>query len=438
MKTSARARFFCTLLLLLSWTNVYAQLDLGPNKLLNAPAPTLNSPSHMRIKLRSRGFVGRVGGVAFGATAAPAGPLSFANLSLSYRPEKRDGDRLWVTVDGRDFRAPIYDWQLVPIARFADSPYKSCVTIFGELNDREEGRRLLSNGDGVLNYHPAFNNTLLGLRLFQFDIIISEPYATELPAQNGRFLLGEGESQPDRNANIRGWNALARLRIQLGSELGVKTRSYVINDEGRAVSFDLRGGSLNLTGDPYVYFWLYKSEFPGYDEEATRRRIREETVGEVQRSLPAGRGRAAAEKEAYVRMILRLLQEVEEQEATDSLHESIAKVLRINGDLARRNYLKGFTTESIRNVVISQRYIADAQTVIPLPEYSERISREGAMMRRINPTVWDAGVNVMRYAAFFRYYKARHPAQWQAFLSRLSRVPVSPQVETPTIMKRSK
>ncbi len=438
MKTSARKRAVCLILILLCWVNVYAQFDLGPNRLLDAPAPTLSGPRHVNIRLRSRGFVGRVGGVAFGATAAPRNQHTFTDLSLSYRPEHRDGSRLRVTAGGREFTAPIYDWQLIPIAKFADSPYKTCVTLFGDLDDPEQARAVVQNGDGVMNYHPAFVNTLLGLRLFQLDILISEPYATELPAQNGKYVLGRGESQPDSNANIGGWNDLVGLRVQLNTRHGVKTRSYVINDEGRDIRFDFDGGGLRISGEPYVYFWLYKSELPGYDKAAARERITAETIGEAQRSLPKGAGRAAAEQSAYIKMLLELIKEDETEEETDSLPASLARVLKFNGYAARHKYLKGFTTESIRSVVIGKRLRSDALTVVPLPEYSQRISAETAMMRRVNPAVWDAGVNVMRYAAFFRYYKARYPAGWQALLARLGRVEVSPPVRTPTILKRAR
>lgn len=436
MKTSARTRFFCIIiLLLLSWTNVFAQFDLGPNRLLDAPAPTLSNPSHLNIRLRSRRFVTGVGGVAFGATAAPAGGHASANVSLSYRPEEKDGNRLWITVDRRQFPIPIYDWQLIPIAKFADSPYKSCVTLFGELDDREEGRRLLANRDGVLNYHPAFVDTLLGLRLFQLDILIDEPYATELPTQNGSYILGAGEPLPDNNANIEGWNALVRLRDRLGTELRVKTRSYVVTDEGSDIRFSFDSGGLNVTGEPYIYFWLFKDELPGYDVEAVRVSITNEVTREARAAAPDGR--PAAQKEAYINMLLNLFNQDEGPFDDLDLPPSLAALKGIQGNLARRTHLRRYTSDSVRNAVITLRTVADANTVVPLTEYSERISGETDMLRRINPVIWDTGVNVMRYAAFFRYYKTKYPSQWQSFLAGLRRVLVSPQVRTPTIMKRA-
>jgi len=433
MKTSTR-RILCIILLLAIWTKVFTQDQLGVNKLLDAPAPTLEGPIHRRINLLSPAFVGRVGGVAFGAVAKPAGS-GFRSLSLSYHPEKRDGNRLWVTVDGKDFSTAIYDWQFIPIAKFANSPFKSCVTLFGELENREEGRRLLNNGDGVLNYHPAFVHTLLGLRLFQLDILIDEAYATELPTQNGRYILGAGEAPPDSDANIGGWNALVRFREQLGSELRVKTRSYVITDEGRDVLFSFDGGGLRFTGEPYIFFFLLKEEVPGYDEASLRATIAEQASREARAAslsgLPAG------ETEAYITM---LLAELQYDGRFDDLELPtwLAALKDIQGDSARRTYLRRYTVNSLRNAVIELRVVADANTVVPLREYTQRISRETAMLRRINPAIWDTGVNVMRYAAFFRYYKSEHPADWHAFLSRLNGVSVYPQVRTPSIMKRTR
>jgi len=436
MKTSIRRRLFCIILLLLSWTNAFAQFDLGPNKLLNAPAPALSNPIHQRIRLRSPRFVARVGGVAFGATATPAEGFTFANLLLDYRPGQRDGNRFWVTFDGRQFPVLIYDWQLVPIAKFADSPYKSCVTLFGELNDSKEGKRLLASGDGVLNYHPAFVDTLLGLRLFQLDILIDEAYATDLPTQNGRHILGAGETPPNSNANIGGWNALVSFRQRLGSRLGVKTRSYVVTDEGRVIRFSFDGGGLRFTGEPYIYFFLLKSEFPNYDSAAVRTRIAEE-VTRVAHAAPPTR-RLDAVREAYITMLLEQVKEEDGQFGDLELPPWLASLKDMRGELARRTYLRRYTSASIRNAVIELRVVADANTVVPLTEYSERLSEQTEMLRRINPAIWDAGLNVMRYAAFFRYYKARYPAQWQTFLARLSQVPISPPVRTPAIMKRTR
>ena len=58
------------------------------------------------------------------------------------------------------------------------------------------------------------------------------------------------------------------------------------------------------------------------------------------------------------------------------------------------------------------------------------------MLRVINPAVWDAAVNVMRYAAFFRYCKQKNPTQWRVFMAQIKKAPaLQPPVITPTVME---
>lgn len=252
MKRSTLNHVLCLILLfLLSWTNVFAQLGLGPNGLINEPAPTLVDPGH--IDLGKPGYVGKVGGIAFGAMAMPAEGLKFTNVSLDYRPKEQDGNRLWITVDGQRFPAPIYDWQLVPIAKFVESPYKSCVTLLGKLDNPEKAEQVRKSGGSVINYHPAFVDSLLGLRLFQLDILLTDPEATDLPAQNGKYLLGAGETPPDVAANNEGRDAFYKLNSQPAYRSFVKRRSFVITDEGRDIRFGFDGGRLNISGNPYIF-----------------------------------------------------------------------------------------------------------------------------------------------------------------------------------------
>jgi hypothetical protein len=90
----------------------------------------------------------------------------------------------------------------------------------------------------------------------------------------------------------------------------------------------------------------------------------------------------------------------------------------------------------MRDAAIDLRVLADLRTVIPLKEYTERISSDTKLLRSINPAIWDTGVNVMRYAAFFRYVREKYPAEWQSFYERIKQVQTSPSVTTPTVMKR--
>lgn len=430
MRPSIRTRLLSAVLLLVCWTGVHAQFELGPSQLLDPPAPTLEGPRHIRIRLRSSGFVGKVGGVAFGGTAEPSPSTTFKSLSLNYRPEEKDGRRLWVTVDGRQFPAQIYDWQMIPIARFADSPYKSCVTLFGELNDRTETDKYRDEGSMVINYHPALVDNLLGLRIFQLDILIGYHEAVYLPAlKGGKYILGEGETHPDLEANEEGWKAVRALRRRLGSELNASPDSYIITDDGRDIRFDFEGGNLRIEGEPYIYFWTYKGEADDYSL----------VDAYIKAALDVGAGAGAPpptdRRKAYTKLLLDQLNQTDVEYDTPVVSSTLKTLLDMKDDKARAAYIEHLATDAIRDAAIDLRVFGDMRTVVPLKEYTERMSSDTKLLRSINPTVWDTGVEVMRYAAFFRYVKANYPAQWESFNSQLGRAPI---VKTPTVFKRSR
>jgi hypothetical protein len=346
-------------------------------------------------------------------------------------------------VDKRQVPVKIYDWQLVPIVKYSDSPYKSCITLFGELNDREEAQRVRKNGDWIINYHPAFVDTLLGLRLFQLDILTIDSSATELPSQNDKYLLGAGETTPDVEANNEAFDAIFELSEQLHSELGVEYSSYIITDEGRDIRFSFARDGLSLTGEPYFYFWQFKYLLLGYDSKSTYKKMADEIDKEAHSLIAAGNRGPTAEWEAYVKVLLNQLRQ-SERYYNEGYYDPTAPpkyvtdLFSLKSDSDRQAYVKDYPTDFIRGIVLNLRYYADAYTIAPLTQFSTRLSAETEMLRRINPTVWDAAVNVMRYAAFFRYYKATYPSQWQSFLAEINRVSVIPQVRTPTIMKVAK
>ncbi len=97
--------------------------------------PTLRNRSRLSVSLGPRpriGYVGRVGGIASDGVAAPEQGLVVNTIAPTYSTTRPDGQRLLVAINGQTVTAPIYDWQLIPIAKFADSDSFSCFTMFGE------------------------------------------------------------------------------------------------------------------------------------------------------------------------------------------------------------------------------------------------------------------------------------------------------------------
>jgi len=248
---------FCTATSALSDTYSFASASLEFPK-AKRMSTTTTSLSITLGKAPKSAFVRRVGGVAFDSEARPVDGLLVESLTMTYDPVKPDGERLVLTVNGAAVSAPLFDWQLLPIATYANGKTTSCFTLFGELEDNKElEKELLEEGHRILNYDAAFEDTLLGLRLFQMDVLLLDTgFATELPRFGGEFILGAGEAEPDPAANTL---SLARYEnerqkiIDLGeAETGgfsTDFQSYVICDQFVDIQFGVVDGMLALTGE---------------------------------------------------------------------------------------------------------------------------------------------------------------------------------------------
>ncbi|MEX0273838.1 MAG: hypothetical protein AB3N16_05615, partial [Flavobacteriaceae bacterium] len=157
-------------------TRMYYTSYSGP--IIKSTAKTLSYP-----------FLKKVGGVSFEQTLS-----TDKNLEINYIPTNQDGSRLQLVVDGTTYYPEIMDWQLKPIANFADSDNRAAVTLLGE-NDEIDSASYYN-----VQYHEALENTLLGLRLLQVDLILLDiKELHELPKDGeGNFILGTGEPNVQR------------------------------------------------------------------------------------------------------------------------------------------------------------------------------------------------------------------------------------------------
>jgi hypothetical protein len=411
-----------------------AQLQLGPYTLATPDAPTLKNPNHLDFGVNTQVYLAAIGGVAFDQTARWLGPLRPREITLEYRPGAPDGKRLLVAVDGQSASPGVYDWQLIPIARFADSPYYSAVTMFGALTDRALERQLRQRGADIINYHPALADTLLGLRLFQFDVLTLDPACTDLPKERGKYVLGAGETPPDPAAGAAGWNRYIAMLSGANFEGRGSFRSYVISDYGRTISFSLRPGAFDISGAPYIYYWHYKADESTYQAGAVRARIERE----VENRLRLARSSRPQSFDERTWLIETLLQQAAAYEKWFDFYSAgtVVDLLSLAAGAERRAFLERFSTGALRELLGDISYGMESHQVVFLRQYSDYVSARGEVLRGINPQVWDAGVNLMRYAGFFRYVKQQHPGQWRRFLAGMAGVRPSPLVRTPTTWDR--
>lgn len=233
-------QFGLTLLLFLSFLSAaipQKSWDFGGKKFnvgVSAPLKvSFNSGS-----LTSRAFLGRVGGIAFAQIAEPFDNIKGEYISISYNKYKKDGKRFMVNIGNDKFYPKVYDWQLVPIAKFADSEFHACVS--------------LTENYGETSYHTAFQNTLIGLRLFHADIFLTDIETfKKLPAFDGEVVLGEGELN-----NVSSSFETSKDKIDsLMRAYLFEFNSWIIHDDSSEIQFGIKNDKFIIIGEPYYHFW---------------------------------------------------------------------------------------------------------------------------------------------------------------------------------------
>lgn len=365
------------------------ELQLGTQTYSRASAPALRMP----VTTSARFFRG-VGGVAFGAVAQGQGGQVVT--ALRYDPAAADGQRLEITVQSKDgstqtIRGRIYDWQLVPTAQYALDENGSAVTLFGNLQDKQLENRILKNGGRVINYHPRLQNTLLGLRLFQADILIIQPNAADLFKENGVILRGTGEGPHSLLDNQARFNKIVEWQ-ESQEILGNQYQSYVVGDINQRVTFAAANGSITFTGSPFWNAWRPKyrsaADLAKVEALATRHDARVTSYNALVRSINTGGASQATE----------------------------AKLSALRDEI-----------ESI------EKQLEELNAIEQMPEYSRALSQRIADLDGINPVVYQSLKAVMHYRALFKHYQGQNLQGFDAFVKSLSGVSVRPAVSTPTI-----
>ena len=233
------------------------QMSLGRSTLYTVPASNMALREATPLRLATAAYFFEVGGVTFESVARLKPGLTLRNMSLVYDPTRPDGQRLLVNFDQKQMIAPVFDWQFVPAARFAASPYTACFTLFGDpldLKNAAAAADVMQNDGRVIRFAPAFKDTLVGLRLMQLDMLIISPDAVELPKLNSRYILGAGETAPDIVRNTVAATEIHKGLMAFdgpGQKQGFE--SYVINDRRFPVYISSSDGYLTLSGTPSYY-----------------------------------------------------------------------------------------------------------------------------------------------------------------------------------------
>jgi hypothetical protein len=196
-----------------------------------------------------------IGGVLFQATAIPAGNAVNQTVSLRYNPALEDGRRLTVTIGNVGISPVLYDWQIIPVARYADSGYTACITLLGERTDAEMETHTLDSM--YLEVHPALSDTLIGFNLFLVDAMLIYPYRMwQITDSFSGTVRGYHDITPNKTKS-----ALNMVRISsILEEPSYPWHSYIYTDCETDITYNVTDGQLVFTGVPSYRFFRTDAE----------------------------------------------------------------------------------------------------------------------------------------------------------------------------------
>lgn len=213
------------------------------------------SPEALKInfkKRKLRKYKGFPGGIVIGQKAIPANGYLVEDFSLYYDELAVDGYRLKVVINGDTLSPYLPDWQLKPIAEFADSRHTAVVDV--------------NAGDSIL-LHPAFTHTLMGARLWQFDKLIFDPFAQRnLAEYNGSMVYGRGENVSFEKVDDTFCTYLLLPIYQYMETHDVDGLAVLLHDGASKVTFQSTDNRLLLNWQPNVSFYKELKKNKPFDE----------------------------------------------------------------------------------------------------------------------------------------------------------------------------
>jgi hypothetical protein len=322
-----------------------------------------------------------IGGISLEATAKLDPSLEGRAIYLEYAETKPDGSRLEIKIGDQKTTARLYDWQLVPIARFADSGLAGVVSLFGPKSTEHEYHII---------YHPAFKDTLIGMRLLQADILLmSLQNFSQLPTSNGRLILGPGEKSPQKKPISEAANSIQALLTTYNVD------SWIITDVDQVPIIRIRQGKLELKNEPYFFFW--REDHQNYEE--------------VNRL-----------KDEYDRQVTEYNQQAEKLKREFDTGKIIIG-RRVLADTKK-------SLDELKNQINQKE-----PKLIPLDEAKKAVQAKRPILISLVPPVFVALDNTANFAALFRLVKQKNPDSWRSFFKELEAIQYM-KVETPNIWDR--
>lgn len=244
------------------WAQTEAGLNLGKTKFIQAPTTMRREARVMKISM-SRHVItprmcARVGGVAFVQVAEPVFEVNTFSLFCD-----RDSNAACAQINGEVYSIPLDVWQLRPIVNYADDENNAIVTLFGK-------------GESRIQFHNAFIDQLLGLRMLQTDLMLANNYlATDdrwkLPSNNnGDYVMAESEKESFKKDTLffrllydTSYDTMSLYASYLIDKamdsIAEQMSTYIYTDFGEPITFNIEEDRIRINGKPYYRFTAYDS-----------------------------------------------------------------------------------------------------------------------------------------------------------------------------------
>jgi hypothetical protein len=343
-------------------------------------------------------FHANAGGISFQAVASPADNLKNRSVSVDFT-----NNRLVVQIGTQNFYPDLPLWQLTPIASFADSPYTVVVTQMGDTIGKKEAECL---------FHPAFLDNLLGLRLFQAELLNIPDILWDIPIDAQRKPILATSEQPFTPQMDSAIHRTIYEKLT-GSE---KFTSFTLTDKDVDMVFEINGSELKLSGNPYYYFT--KTEVDTANVRQLRMQLDEcykviETHAEI---LLKEKYSPDLNPRTNLKGLIKTLSENKQERifnpySTQYVEKSLKKLETLNQMTDDQIGIKFKTLDS----------------------FSESFKPYWSLLKKYNPLVYSAVENTAQWAAFFRYVKTVNPENWALFVKKIqNNKSDAPAVRTPT------
>jgi hypothetical protein len=371
-------------------------------------------------------------GVAFVGTAVPEGDAVGQPVSLDYDVNRDDGDRLHVTIGAATVNSGLYDWEIVPLARWANGNYTAAVTFVGGATDNDDqtliDRAKTAKDEGKrvfwISYHPDLANTLVGYNLFLVDAMLcGAPINTKIKDFTDR-------SKNDTFPVIKGYNDYAypsdeSTAAEFSQEILEKRTNYydtyhdensmmpyttyIYSDGEIPITYQLNGDKIVFAGYPVYHDMVYESN--------TWALTLTKGKSVMLDSLPL------REKKLTPKFSNRLLRPITITSKTwpDVVDPSGVLLYLLMFDSSKYVLLErcldmGYELEDIKFVE------ANFEPVSELVEFM-RMKESYEAMKLVNPVVFNSAERSCHWLAFFRSVKGDHEnktAEWESFIKAVN------------------